>query len=122
MAEMKRYVGWYVRHPWFLREKPEKLTDLIIEIHGIEANFEPPNFYTTKEEAVQQVKGYLMEQRDQALRNLDFLSKPYTSPNGITHICPEHLMERWLAECRSSLVIAERGLELCEPAHRGNLS
>jgi len=112
MAEMKRYSGWRVHHPMFLRSKPEELADMVVEIKGIEANFEPHDLYATKVEAIQRAKHYLTEQRDLALSNLDFLSKPYTSPNGITYICPEHLMEKWREECRASLEIAEAGLKL----------
>jgi len=97
----------------FLREKPEELADLVVEIKGIRVNFEPHDLYPTKPEAVQQARGYLTKQRDQALKDLDFFSKPYTSPNGITYICPETKVEQWRAECRKTLEIAERGLELC---------
>ena len=113
MAEMKLYSGWHVHHPMFLREKPEELEDLVVEIKGIEANFEPHDLYPTKEKAVQQATVYLTEQKDQALKDLDFLSKPYTSPSGITYICPESKLEEWRAECRKSLEIAERGLRIC---------
>lgn len=60
------------------------------------------------------MKSYLTEQRDQALRELDFLSKPYISPNGILHIDRPDLLDQWRAECRESLEIAEKGLELCK--------
>jgi hypothetical protein len=97
----------------FLRDKPEELADFVHEIKNITGTFEPPDLYPTKEEAVKQAKQYFTEQRDQAMKDLDFLSKPYTTPNGTTYICPEHLLEKWHGECRASLAIAERGLELC---------
>lgn len=115
MGEMKRYSGWAVRHPWRLRKMPEALTDLIIEM-SLETNFEPPDLFPSKEEAIQKLQRYLADQREQALRDLDFLSKPYISPNGILHIDRPDLLEQWRAECRESLEIAEKGLELCERA------
>lgn len=45
MREMKRYSGWFIRLPWRVRKMPEALSDLIIEIQGIEANFELPDFF-----------------------------------------------------------------------------
>lgn len=113
MGAMKSYSGWAVRHPWFIRELPEALTDMIVEMRGYEANFEPHDFFTSKKEAIQKLKSYLAEHRDQAIRNLDFLSKPYISPNGILHVDRPDLLEQWRAECRARLKIAEKGLELC---------
>ncbi len=112
MREMKRYSGWSVRHPWYVRKMPEALSDLIVE-WSFEANFEPPDFFPSKEEAIQKLQSYLTEQRDQTIRDLDFLSKPYISPNGILHMDRPDLLEQWRAECRESLKIAEKGLELC---------
>lgn len=113
MAEMERYAGWSVRHLWYVLKMPETLSDLIIE-WSFEANFVPLDFFTSKEAAIQKLKSILTEQRDQALRDLDFLSKPYISPNRILHIDRPELLEQWRAECRASLEIANKGLELCE--------
>jgi hypothetical protein len=109
---MTYYSGWVARHPFFLNEVPQEKSDLVTEIAGEFEGFHPDDFRNTEEEAINLERNYLLEERDQALTDLDLLSKPYTSPKGTTYICPNELIQVWRSEARKKLAIAEKGLQL----------
>lgn len=109
--EMTPQSGWVVRS-LFLRNEPKDKNDLVVEVRMV-ADFKIDDLCPTEEEAWKLARQHLLERRNQALRDLDFLSTPYTSPNGVTYICPEEKIEEWREEARISLGIAEKGLELC---------
>jgi hypothetical protein len=103
---------WSFRHPEHWKSVPKKIGDLIHEVRNVQSTFLPAFVHPTKQAAVAELREHLIQQRDQARADADFLSKPYTSSNGITHICPAELEDKWRAEVREKLAIAEAGLEL----------
>jgi hypothetical protein len=113
MTTWKDLTGYYsVRQPFFLDTVPSEANELVREIRYIRAMHIPDDVYPTREEAVARCRELLEQQRDQALADVEFLSKPYTSPNGITYICDPADERRWMAEVQTSLAIAEGGLDV----------
>lgn len=110
---MKTYQGWAVHHPCFLREEPKERTDLVFWISPTPMTFEPPFLFSTAAEAWATARRNLQEQRDQALKDLDLLARPYTSPQGRTYICSPAKLEEWRTEARLRLKIADAGLRIC---------
>ncbi len=92
--------------------RAEEKSDLVVEM-CVESNFDNDDLYSSEAEAWRVARQYLTEQRDQALKDLDSLSKPYTYPSGHTYICPKKKIDAWKEETRKRLSIAEKGLECC---------
>ena len=92
--EKRTHTGWYVRMPL---DEPQDRSDLVVELR-LEADFEIEHLYPSEEEAWAAARAYLAEQRDQALKDIAFLSNPYTSPSGITYICPQEKIDAWKVE------------------------
>ncbi len=110
--EMKRQSGWIVHHPYMLRQDPVDPNDLVMPI-TLKANVEIEDLYPNEADAWKVVRRYLERQAEQASKDLDFLSRPYTSPRGITYICPPEKIEAWKRDAEASLRIAKAGLALC---------
>lgn len=109
---MKKQSGWWVPHPYFLREEPTDARDLVVPM-SIEADDDVDDLYSTEAAAWAVATAQLDELRDQALKDIAFLSRPYTSPRGITYIVPQEKTDAWRSEARKRLRIAEAGLALC---------
>jgi hypothetical protein len=105
-------VHWWVRFPFFLQTEPREKSDLVTRVFADDC-LDSDDRHASEAEAWQAVREYLTAERHQCLADLDFLSKPYTSPSGTTSICPEAQMDEWRQDVRKNLRIAERGLELC---------
>jgi hypothetical protein len=103
---------WSFRHPEHWKSVPKKFGDLVHEVRNVQSTFMLAFVHPTKQAAVAELRKHLIQHRDQAKADVEFLSKPYTSPNGITHICPAELENKWRAEVRKKLAIAEAGLKL----------
>jgi len=103
---MKQLSGWVVRHPYYLASIPQERSDLLSQIE-IECDSEIHDFYPTEAEAVQRLRQYLTEQREQALRDLKLVSMP-----GIRWQCPQQELDEWRKEDTRLLEIADRGLVL----------
>lgn len=109
--------GYYsVHQPFFLKTVPTEASELVREVGSIRATFMLDDVFPTREEAVAKCRRLLERPREQALADVEFLSKPYTSPNGITYICRPEDERRWMTEAQTSLAIAEAGLKLLDAA------
>jgi hypothetical protein len=70
-----------------LRREPDERTDLVMQI-TLQANFEIDDFYPNEADAWKVERGYLERQAEQALKDLDFLSRPFISSSGEVYVCP----------------------------------
>lgn len=113
---MQRQSGWFVRHPYYLLTEPKEKQDLVMQVELM--GDDPDCLLEDELDAWDDVKEKLVEMRVQAADDRKFWSEPYTSPQGVTHICtPEFTLERQ-AEAERKLRIAEAGLKLALPYGR----
>lgn len=111
--DMHLQEGWKVHHPVHLHDLPTDPRQLVCQV-SVYGNFEVHDLYPTEAEAWEVARKYLIQQKERAIKELAMLNRGYTSPDGITYHCPQHLVDTWKANAAKSLEIAEAGLAFCD--------
>src|SRR5580704_3485214 len=104
---------WWVKVP-YLKSLPKVLNDLYVPIPDGRPASPSLAIYSFEFDAAVAARAALMAMKEQAERDLDFLSKPFKSPPGSGNKVTGEDIKKWQTEVMHVLRIAKCGLDILD--------